>query len=351
MNTVKKKVAVALSGGVDSSVSAALLLEQGYEVIGVTMVTSYTERILEDAERVAAGLGIKHYIADVTQKFEEIIINSFINSYLEGKTPNPCVVCNPNIKWKELLAVSFAQDAGYFATGHYALIEKDEYSGRYKLKNNDSSKDQTYFLYGLSQEQLSKTLFPLGRLTKNETRELARKFGIVVSDKPDSQEICFIPEDYRDFLKEKAMDKMPGNGNYIYKGEIKGKHNGFPFYTIGQRKGLGIALGQPVFVTGIDPVNNIVTLGEKDELLKNVVSAKNVNYVSTEMLYKDDIIFAKIRYNNPATEAVVVSADNSNIKLSFTEPKSAVAVGQSLVITDKDGFLLAGGEITTSEPF
>ncbi len=359
-----KRVIVAMSGGVDSSVAAALLVKEGYEVIGITMKTWGFMEVggapkyesgccsldaIFDAKSVANMLGIPHYTVDFTKAFESTVINNFVDEYLSGRTPNPCVVCNRKIKWEELLKKADSLDANFVATGHYAIIDFDEKEKRYRLKHSsDNPKDQTYALWGLSQLSLSRTLFPLGNLKKNEVRKIAEELGLKNAKKPDSQEICFVADnDYERFLKERipdVIDKIQG-GDIIYHGKKVGHHRGIPFYTIGQRRRLGISLGKPVFVKNIDTKNNVIEIGDKEELLENDVFAYDVNYVSKSELKAGEKVFGKIRYSDKPTEANIIYADDKEIHVRFVEPKNAVTPGQSLALYDKEGYLLAGGII------
>lgn len=359
------RVIVAMSGGVDSSVAAALLHKQGYEVIGITMKTWGFMEVggapkhesgccsldaIFDAKNVATSFGLPHYTVDFTKEFEEAVIDNFVDEYLNGRTPNPCVVCNRKIKWEELLKKADLLDAKFVATGHYAIVEQNEQTDRYTLKiSKDARKDQTYALWGLTQDSLSRTLFPLGELTKEEVRNLAEEFGLKTAKKPDSMEICFVADDnYERFLRERVPDfinKVEG-GDFIYHGEIIGKHKGIPFYTVGQRRGIGIAFGKPIYVKKIDEKNNIVELADKEELLENVVLADDINYVSCIKLKENELVFAKIRYADKASPAIIIYADEKSVKLSFVEPKNAITPGQSLVIYDEQGYVLAGGIIS-----
>ncbi len=353
-----------MSGGVDSSVAAALLKNEGYEVIGITMKTWGFMEVggapkhesgccsldaIFDAKSIADKFDFPHYTVDFTKAFEETVINDFVDEYFAGRTPNPCVICNRKIKWEELLTKADSLDAHYVATGHYANIDYNENSKRYILKNAaDSFKDQTYALWGLTQKSLSRTLLPLGKYTKLEVRELAVKLGVKTANKPDSQEICFVADNnYERFLRERVPKKIQEieEGSFIYKNKKVGTHKGIPFYTIGQRKGLGIALGKPVYVKNIDKENNIVELGDNEDLLKQKVIAKDINYVSTDSIISGSIIIAKIRYSDKGSPAKIIFADNKKIELKFLEPKRAITPGQSLVLYDEQGHLLAGGII------
>ncbi|MGK9475895.1 tRNA 2-thiouridine(34) synthase MnmA [Melioribacter sp. OK-6-Me] len=358
----KNRVIVAMSGGVDSSVAAAILKKEGYDVIGITMKTWGFMEVggapkhesgccsldaIFDAKNVAELIGIPHYTVDFTKAFEKAVIDDFVNEYLSGRTPNPCVVCNRKIKWEELLKKADSLDAQYVATGHYALVEK--INNRFTLKySKDHKKDQTYALWGLTQESLSRTLFPLGKYTKEEVRSIAADFGLKTASKPDSQEICFVADNnYERFLRERIPEVVNEihEGNLVYHGQVVGKHKGFPFYTIGQRRGLGVSFGKPVYVKKIDNETNTIEIGDKEELLKKYVKASDINYVSRPSLNKGEKVFGKIRYSDTAKEAVVLKSSQDTIEIEFLEPKNAVTPGQSLVLYDSDGYLLAGGII------
>ncbi|MCB9205709.1 MAG: tRNA 2-thiouridine(34) synthase MnmA [Ignavibacteriales bacterium] len=353
-----------MSGGVDSSVAAALLKQEGYEVIGITMKTWGFMEVggapkhesgccsldaIFDAKSIATKFDFPHYTVDFTKAFEDAVITDFVDEYLDGRTPNPCVICNRKIKWEELLLKADSLDAYFVATGHYANIEFNENTKRYLLKNSaDSKKDQTYALWGLTQKSLSRTLLPLGKYTKPEVREIAEKLAIKTANKPDSQEICFVADNnYERFLRERVPEKISEveEGNLVYNNETIGKHRGIPFYTIGQRKGLGVALGKPVYVKNIDKENNIVELGDDTELFSKDVIAIDINYVSVNSLNIDDTVVAKIRYSDKGSLAKVKYADEYKIILEFIEPKRAITPGQSLAIYDEQGYLLAGGVI------
>ncbi|MFC2082121.1 tRNA 2-thiouridine(34) synthase MnmA [Bacteroidota bacterium] len=359
-----KRVIVAMSGGVDSSVAAAILKKEGYDVIGITMKTWGFMEVggapkhesgccsldaIYDAKNVANLLDAPHYTVDFTKPFEDAVINNFVDEYLNGRTPNPCVICNKEIKWEEMLTKADSLDAKYIATGHYGKIELNSMNGRYSLrKSKDNNKDQSYALWGLSQEHLSRTLFPLGDITKDEVRKLAEEFGLKTAGKPDSQEICFVADNnYERFLRERIPDVIENveRGDFVYKGETVGQHKGIPFYTVGQRRGLGIAAGKPVYVKKIDSESNIIEVGDKDDLLQSNLEANEVNYISTDKLKKGERIIAKIRYNDKGAPAVIVESDDEKIVIRFIDPRSAITPGQSLVIYDEQGYLLAGGII------
>jgi len=360
----ENRVIVAMSGGVDSSVAAALLKKQGYDVIGITMKTWGFMEVggapkhesgccsldaIYDAKNVANLLDFPHYTVDFTKPFEETVINNFVDEYLNGRTPNPCVVCNRKIKWEELLKKADSLDAKYVATGHYGVIEFNSNTGRFGMKRSfDQKKDQSYALWGLKQEDLSRTLFPLGEFTKDKVREIAVEFGLKTAGKPDSQEICFVADNnYERFLKERVPDVIENieQGDFIYKGEKVGKHKGIPFYTVGQRRGLGISAGKPVYVKSINQADNVIEIGDKEDLLESNLEANEINFVSVGNLKNGDVVIAKIRYNDKGSLAKVVTSQVDKIVIKFNEPKSAITPGQSLVVYDEQGYLLAGGII------
>ncbi len=358
------KVIVAMSGGVDSSVAAVMLKKEGYDVIGITMKTWGFMEVggapkyesgccsldaIFDAKNVASKYDIPHYTVDFTKAFEESVINNFVEEYLNGRTPNPCVLCNRKIKWEELLLKADSLDADFVATGHYAFVGKNELNNRFILsKSSDGRKDQSYALWGLSQESLSRTLFPLGRLNKTEVRQLAEEYGLKTAKKKDSQEICFVADNnYARFLKERApelMENVP-EGDMILDDKKIGRHKGIPFYTIGQRRGLGVALGKPVYVKKIDKENNVVELCEKESLEEKYLFADQVNYVSVPSLNMGDEVFGKIRYMDKASKAKIVEAGDDFFRIEFEKPKLSVTPGQSAVLYNSNGDVLAGGII------
>ncbi len=360
----ENRVIVAMSGGVDSSVAAALLSKAGYEVIGVTMKTWGFMEVggapkhesgccsldaIFDAKAIANKLGFPHYTVDFTKAFEETVIENFVEEYFNARTPNPCVICNRKIKWEELLQKADALDAKYIATGHYAIVEYNESTQRYCLKNSaDNKKDQTYALWGLTQESLSRTLFPLGKFTKDKVRELAEEMGLKTAGKPDSQEICFVADNnYERFLREREPELVESveEGDFVLEGKVVGKHKGIPFYTIGQRRGLGISVGKPVYVKRIDKEKNVIELGDESALYQNYLIAEDVNYVSVNELKPGNTVIAKIRYSDKGSKAEILEADENTFKIKFYEPKRAITPGQSVVLYDEQGYILAGGII------
>lgn len=342
----KEIVVIGLSGGVDSSVSAYLLKKAGYEVIGITLLNhdNGTDAV-NDAAAVAEKLDIKHIIVDYREKFNKIVKNYFVSEYLKGRTPNPCVVCNPNVKWDALMSVKEKYGASYVATGHYAKIVKYPLTGRLSVKmTDDNVKDQTYVLCFLTQEQLKSTLFPLGDYKKPQVREIAAKIGLMTAEKPDSEEICFIPDgDYAGFIKANSETKIKP-GNYIdMDGNIIGRHKGIVYYTIGQRKGLGMSFGKHMFVNSINAKTNEIVLGDNDKLFKTTVYADNISFMAVDSINEPLRAEAKIRYAHKKSTCTV-SVENGVLKCVFDEPQRAVTPGQAVVVY-KDDYCLCGAII------
>ncbi|MDC7291877.1 tRNA 2-thiouridine(34) synthase MnmA [Blautia schinkii] len=352
----KKKIIVGMSGGVDSSVAAYLLKEEGYDVIGVTMINfreknlpegerSSAEKMVEDAKKVAAFLGIPHHVVDFCPQFKENVIDYFINEYLFGRTPNPCVVCNRYIKWKAMMEQGEKLGAELIATGHYAQVEQLP-NGRYALKCSvTAAKDQTYALYGLTQEQLSRTRMPLGKYTKDQIRGIAAEIGLPVAKKPDSMEICFIPDkDYARFIEENTDAVIP-KGNYVStSGEVLGEHQGIIHYTVGQRKGLNLAMGRPVFVTEIRPKVNEVVIGDGGDVFAPGLRCTKINAMSVPEFENGMEVIAKIRYNHRGAPAVIEKAGQDELLVRFKEPQRAVTPGQAVVFY-QDEYVAGGGII------
>ena len=348
-----------MSGGVDSSVAAYLLKEQGYDVIGVTMQIwqedkEYEERegvccslsAVDDARRVANKIGIPFYVLNFRDSFKKNVIDYFIDEYMEGRTPNPCIACNRYLKFDEFLKKAKGIGADYIATGHYAKVE--EHNGRYLLvKSDDDKKDQTYALYNMTQEQLAHTLMPCGEYTKDRIREIAKEIGLDVHNKKDSEEICFIPDNNHGRYISEAMPGKVKEGNFVDKeGNILGKHKGIVYYTIGQRKGLGLAMGRPVFVTDINPITNEVVIGPEDDIFKTDLICKDINFIAFDGLDKPMELKAKIRYSAKPAEATISPLENGRIKVSFKEKQRAITKGQSVVFYLDD--LIVGGGVIES---
>ena len=355
----KGKVVVGMSGGVDSSVAAWLLKEQGYDVIGVTMQIWQDEdnvvqeenggccglSAVDDARRVAASIGIPYYVMNFKDEFKKTVIDYFTEEYLNGRTPNPCIACNRYVKWEALLQRSLSIGADYIATGHYARIDRLP-NGRYAIRRSATlAKDQTYALYNLTQEQLAHTLMPVGEYSKDQIRKMADEIGLMVAHKPDSQDICFVPDgDYASFIEETTDHPLP-EGNFVSPdGKILGRHKGIIHYTVGQRKGLGLALGYPAFVLEIRPETNEVVIGTYDESLTHTVRANELNFMSVEDITEPMRVFAKIRYNHKGAWCTVEKTGEDEITCTFDEPIRAATPGQAVVLYDGE-YVLGGGTI------
>ncbi len=359
------KVVVAMSGGVDSSVAAAILKVEGYQVIGVTMqiwpsakLTGKADRFggccgigaIEDAKRVAHKLGIPHYVMDFRNIFAQKVIAHFCREYSLGRTPNPCIRCNQYIKFGVLLERAKKLGADFVATGHYAKIEKDEARGGYLLKKGiDRRKDQSYVLYPITQEQLGHVLLPIGNFAKGEVREIATKHELPVAAKPESQEICFIDDnDYPRFLQEYIPQAIKPGLVLDKEGRILGQHRGIPFYTIGQRKGLGISAKEPLYITGIDCESNVLVVGSKEEVYGDELIASELNWIAMEELKRPIEVKAKIRYLHEEAEAMVIPLDKDKVRVKFKELQMAITPGQAVVFYDDDT-VIGGGTIERTE--
>ena len=356
----KKKVVVGMSGGVDSSVAAYLLKQQGYDVIGVTMQIWQDEEeiknqenggccglsAVDDARRVATTLDIPYYVMNFKNEFKSSVMDYFVKEYLDGRTPNPCIACNRYVKWESLLKRSLDIGADYIATGHYARIIQLE-NGRYTLKRSvTDAKDQTYALYNLTQYQLAHTLMPVGDYEKDKIREIAKEINLPVAHKKDSQEICFIPDnDYAAFIEREAGDQVPKEGNFIdTNGNVLGKHKGITHYTIGQRKGLNLAFGKPVFVTEIKPDTNEVVLGDNADVFSQELFCNQINFMAVEDISEPKRVLAKIRYSHKGTYCRIEKIGEDCIKCTFEEPVRAVTKGQAVVFYEND-YVFGGGTI------
>ncbi len=351
-----EKVVVGMSGGVDSAVAALLLKKAGYEVIGVTLRTWQAQDgsegrccDIDDARDAANHIGVKYLPVNATFDFQRHVVDPFAQAYLRGMTPNPCVECNRYVKWEKLLTYAKVVGAKYIATGHYAFVIRLE-NGRYTVKTAaHAEKDQTYMLYKLTQEQLAATLMPLGGLSKDEVRRIARDAGLPVAAKPDSQEVCFVTDgSYADFVEQAANADCPGEGYFVdAAGSPLGRHRGIIHYTVGQRKGLGIALGHPAYVSEIRAAQNEVVLGDESALYHREILCGDVNFMSVSGLEPAEELpcFAKIRYQHRAQAATISSAENNRVRVVFDEPVRAAAPGQSAVFYDDNNQVLGGGII------
>jgi tRNA-uridine 2-sulfurtransferase len=365
-----RTIAVAMSGGVDSSTVAAMLRAEGHQVIGLTMQLWNQRRLaghegmpesvqgrccslddVYDARRVAEHIGIPYYVVNHEERFERDVVRPFVEEYLSGRTPIPCSLCNNHLKFDQLLIVARQIGAEAVATGHYARVAYDEQRGRWLLKRPaDLAKDQTYFLFGLTQEQLSRTLFPLGDMTKPEVRELARKHGLALAEKPDSQEICFVPGgDYKRFLDAYLAERneaLPDTGGELVttSGEVIGQHGGIHNFTVGQRKGLGVATGSPLYVLQISGANKQVVVGGEENLYSRTLRARRVNLIALDDLREPMRVSVKIRHRHEPAPAIIEKAKDSEILVTFDQPQRAITPGQAAVFYDRD-IVVGGGWI------
>lgn len=353
-----KKALIAMSGGVDSSVSAYLIKKQGYDCIGVTMKLFYNEEVsckentccslddVQDAKSVAFRLGMPYYVFNFSDRFKEDVIDRFVDAYENGRTPNPCIDCNRYLKFDKLFQRAKELGCDFIVTGHYAQVVFNEETGRYLLKKAvDENKDQSYVLYSLTQEQLSHIKLPLGGMSKPDVRHLAEEQGFINARKHDSQDICFVTSGtYAEFIENYANKKYP-EGNFVDKdGNILGRHKGIIRYTVGQRKGLGLSFEQPMYVVEVRPDDNTVVLGKSEELFSDTVTAKNINLISVDNLYTPMRLKAKVRYRQSEQWATAVQTDSDTIKVQFDEPQRAITKGQAVVLYDGDT-VVGGGTI------
>ncbi|MEX0719686.1 MAG: tRNA 2-thiouridine(34) synthase MnmA [Balneolaceae bacterium] len=360
----KGRVLVAMSGGVDSSVAAVMLQEQGYEVIGITMKTwdyhrsggnsgketgCCTVESMNDARHIAVNHGFKHFIVDIRDEFGDWVIDRFVEDYLDGRTPNPCVLCNTHIKWAALLRRADNLGCDFIATGHYAKVREE--NGRYVIsRGHDPKKDQSYALWGVAQKHLARTIFPLGEYPKTEIRKIAEEHGLVnVANKPDSYEICFVPDDnYRRFLKDRVpgLEEKVSGGKFVDKnGNIVGEHEGYPFYTIGQRRGLDLALGTPVYVTDINPITNVITIGAKEDLVSSTLKAGEMNLIKYDKIPREKMeVTGAIRYNDEGAVGYLTQTGDEEMEVHFPAGREAITPGQAIVCYEGDD-VLAGGWI------
>jgi tRNA-specific 2-thiouridylase len=358
----KGKVLVAMSGGIDSTVAALMLHHEGYEVIGITMKTwDYTASgggkketgccnldSFNDARMAAVQHGFPHFILDIREEFGSFVVENFVDEYLSGRTPNPCVLCNTHIKWRALLKRADALGCDFIATGHYATVHQHTNNRYFISKGIDDTKDQSYVLWGLEQDLLSRTLLPLGNYHKTEIRQMAHDFGYPeLAKKSESYEICFVPDnDYRGFLKRKVegLEEKVAGGSFVNKeGKILGTHKGYPFYTIGQRKGLDIALGKPAFVTSIDPETNTVVLGDEEDLEKEEMRVTKVNWIKYEGLLEERTVTSKIRYKDKGGLSLI-RQDGNDVVVRFFDKAKGIAPGQSAVFYEGND-VIGGGII------
>ena len=340
------KIAVAMSGGVDSSITAALLKNEGHDVFGLTMLVTPSDEAAVAAREAAQVLGVSHYTIDFRDIFTKTVISDFCIQYNQGKTPNPCVNCNRLIKFGALLEKARELGASVMATGHYAQIEKRSADGRFVIRKGiDRTRDQSYFLYKLTQLQLGVALFPLGNMTKDNVRKMAREMGLPAVKRKESREICFIPDnDYPRFLRKLITSEIPAGKIVDKQGNVLGKHKGIIDYTIGQRKGLGISSANPLYVVDIDDQNNTVIVGGKQDVYASEFIVSDLNWITFEKLTEPLIVKARIRYLHHEAEAVISPAEGDKVSVKFTEPQMAVTPGQAAVFYDGD-LVVGGGTI------
>ena len=354
-----KKAIIAMSGGVDSSVAAYLMKEKGYDCIGATMKLYDNEDIhmeeektccslsdIDDARNVAYSLGMEYYVFNFTDNFEKEVIDRFINTYMCGGTPNPCIDCNRYIKFEKLMSRMYELEYDFVVTGHYAIIEQDPETGRYLLKKGlDETKDQSYVLYNMTQEQLSHTKFPLGEFTKTRRREIAEEKGFINARKNDSQDICFVPDgDYAKFIEQHCNTTFPEGDFVDLDGNVLGTHKGIIRYTVGQRKGLGLSLKSQLYVYDKDIENNRVILSDNEKLFKKTLFADNMNWISIEDISEPIRCKAKIRYKQKEAACVVEREDGGKVKITFDEPVRGITKWQAVVLYDND-IVVGGGTI------
>lgn len=343
----KKRAMIAMSGGVDSSVAAFLLNEQGFDCLGATMSLFQKENSdISDAKSICDKIGMPFYVFDFAEQFKKYVIDEFVKAYTLGKTPNPCIFCNKNLKFSEMLKKADELDCDLLVTGHYARVEYDEKTQKYQLKKAaDSAKDQSYVLYMLTQEQLKRIRFPLGGYSKPEIREIAENHGFITAHKSDSQDICFIPDgDYAKYIEEYLGRSFPVGDFILRDGTVLGSHKGIINYTLGQRKGLGIAYTKPLFVLEIDTENNKVILGDNEDLFSDTLRAKDVNIISGDSLKNPIRCKAKVRYKHTEQDAAAFVDENGILNVKFDTPQRAITKGQAVVLYDGDT-VIGGGEI------
>ena len=354
------KVIAAMSGGVDSSVTAALMVEAGYDVVAITMRLGMHDTIeiesdkpnccslegVEDARRVATQLGIPFYAVNYEERFRQSIVDYFADEYVSGRTPSPCVICNQDLKFGKLLELATQLEVDYVATGHYARIEREPETGRYLLRKGiDSRKDQSYFLFSLTQVQLSRALMPLGGYAKDEVREVARKYQLRTAEKPESQELCFIADDnYKRFLKDRIPEKIQAGEIMDQKGHVLGEHQGIPFYTVGQRRGLGISAKTPLYVTELKVHDNTIVVGKNEDLLADKMQVEEVNLITMDELTEPIRAEVKIRYKDAGAPATIIPLSGTEVEVKFDQPRRAVTPGQAAVFYDGD-IVIGGGWI------